>query len=208
MCDDGNRVGADGCNAWCSQFDLMTKTCTVAGGATAASATQLSTPAQSQFVSLTAVAVSPLTDYAVLADGGTLIKMPLYSAQTTLSAVASTTYSRFCTLRVMADAVSILAYECLAQEVIMYAGGGTHRVASLNGLLAPALAVTGAYFDPQAGELLVPGVPLAQSGASADASTCAMLYAVNIATGATRIAGDVPCVIYNVSQPPLSMCSP
>ena len=31
VCDDGNRVGGDGCNAWCSQFDLLTKACTIAG---------------------------------------------------------------------------------------------------------------------------------------------------------------------------------
>jgi cysteine-rich repeat protein len=35
VCDDGNQINFDGCNAFCSAFDAMPAAATLAGGTTA-----------------------------------------------------------------------------------------------------------------------------------------------------------------------------
>lgn len=205
-CDDGNRVGGDGCNAWCSQFDMLTKPCTVAGKSAACPSAQtqpmLSTPAQTQFCALSAVAAAPSGEFIVLADGGALVRMPLYQAAAALTllpaSVSFSTYKRFCSVHVLPDNDSVLAHECHAQQVLLVAGGGSslRTVTQLGGLLAPAAAGLAHYENDV---LLVAGLPAQgtfQEGV--DTMSCVLLYAITVSTGARRLAGAVPCVAYNV----------
>ena len=95
VCDDGNRVGGDGCNAWCSGFDRLSATCTMAGaGATCpGGAPILDTPSKSVFCDLTAIAVRNNTLF--LADGGVLIRYDVLDTPTPLRAFAATPPRRF-----------------------------------------------------------------------------------------------------------------
>ena len=70
VCDDGNRVSGDGCNAWCSSFDAMTGGCTMAGrnSACPTGVPVQGSPADTIFCGLTAIAANGTS--LIVADMG------------------------------------------------------------------------------------------------------------------------------------------
>ena len=133
VCDDGNRVGGDGCNAWCSAFDRLTRVCTLAGQnpyyasqahcLTAQTAAGFS-PSDAFFCHLNALGVAPDGTYALVADGGLLIRMQLFTdnVMASLSILPATSiypFQRFCSLMVL-DTELILAHECAEQSIIAF----------------------------------------------------------------------------------------
>jgi len=126
VCDDGNRVGNDGCNAWCSAFDGMSSTCTLAGKNNPClySKTVLGEgghPAKSTFCSLRSIDIHASGKYVLFADYNTLLKMNLFTDQvaTSLSMLSVNTlkpFSPICSINIFADDSSFLTYECTSQE--------------------------------------------------------------------------------------------
>ena len=120
VCDDGNQVGGDGCNAWCSGYDRMTSACTLAGGAGQCSgAPVLGLPSRSTFCALTAIAGRGGSLF--LADSGVLIQYDLLGPPTPLRAFAATPsgyYRRFCSVAPLPPpSIAVVAHECASQQV-------------------------------------------------------------------------------------------
>ena len=200
VCDDGNRIGNDGCDAWCGGFDLMTKPCTLAGQ-TAPSAQCLTPstlpfgPSQAFFCNLNAIAEGHDGTYAVVADGGLLVRIELFtdalsSSLSILPATLTQQLTRFCSLQVLPDA-SIVAHECQEQSIVLLLNGGTQLARALFLPLLPSRRMR-AFRD---GELvLLAGLPQQQGGA------CVQLHAYNTTSGSGALLASLECIAYNVFE--------
>ncbi len=207
LCDDGNRVGGDGCNAWCTGFDRMTKACTLAGqnansqcndGGRPPGSMSASTAA---FCRLSAVAASPDGAFVVVADRGFLIRLELFtdnleSSLTTLPATLIQPFARFCMLSVL-DGGRIVAHECAEQSLVVFFNGGTQYTKAFALPLLPAQRMRGL----QDGEMLVTaGVP---SSSSSCVQVCPLLSLPHLAlTGAGRCTASIPQARLGPSWPP------
>ena len=109
ICDDGNRVGGDGCNAWCTAFDAMTSTCILAGKNAHCPYEKTvinGEPPKTVFCNLKCIDASPDGQYVVMADLGTVIRMNLFTNDvgnsiSTFSASITQSFSPICSLAIL-----------------------------------------------------------------------------------------------------------
>lgn len=123
LCDDGNRINNDGCNAWCNAFDGLTSTCTLAGKnmACPTGKTEFNGaghPARITFCNLRAMDIDPLQGkYLLLADESTILRMELFTDQTSssitsLNVNSEKNFNPICSISIFPDDLSFLIYEC------------------------------------------------------------------------------------------------
>lgn len=215
VCDDGNRIGGDGCNAWCSGFDRMTRVCTMAGqnlfyasgdqkqclGAAAAAGGRNFGPAQAFFCNLNAIAASPDGTFLIVADGGLLIRMDLFtdafsSSLSILPATAIQPLARVCSIAIISNSV-VIAHECHEQSILLFVNGGTQVSKPFSmPLLRPVTqrASTRSYLD--GGDLLLyAGVPQHE-----EENGCVHVYAFNATSSRGTLLASIECVVYNVIE--------
>jgi cysteine-rich repeat protein len=211
VCDDGNRLGGDGCNGWCTAFDRMTRACTLAGQSSECSmgVTLASSSSQSSFCSLSSVAVSPDGKYLVVADGGVLVRMDLFtdSVMQNLFVLPATVYSKFgkfCSVFVLKDRGQqdvILAHECENQKMYLFINGASQYEMKALLPLSPHPVASGAinkgFLDSENNRFVVAGLPLKKDG---DRAMCAEIYGVDLTSFATTLLGSVDCVAFNVVE--------
>ena len=207
VCDDGNRVGGDGCNAWCNAFDHMAAACTMSGSVQACShaGIQLGVPSQSVFCDLTSVDARVRNGVTSLfmADGGVLLQHDLMVSPTAaIKAFASTPvtgspYSRFCSVTALADSDVVVAHECVSHKVVWFSSpgqaSGVQVIANLGAVLvATEKLLVRDYFDATTNMLLIAGTP---TGSDA-VGMCMALYAVSLLSPYTlKTVAYMPCVI-------------
>ena len=223
VCDDGNKMGGDGCNAWCSAFDAMTGTCTLAGRNSHCpfGRTVTGSPSQSIFCDLRCIDASPDGKYVVFADTGTLLRMNLFTDQVSnsisiLPASISQAFAPVCSLAILEADSSILVHECTRQRFLLLSsdGGISSLVIDLGSILQP-LVLKGAkatYYDKKARKAIVAGIPTPSYSNSGNQNWCILVYSVDIPLQANyslssvngaeagRILGSIPCVAYNVME--------
>jgi cysteine-rich repeat protein len=199
LCDDGNRQGSDGCNAWCSAFDRMTKPCTLAGQNAARQCLLARTmsPSQALFCRLSALGVAPDGTYLVVADGGVLVRMDLFTdnvggSLTMLPATLIQPFVRFCSLFVLGDG-TLVAHECAEQSIVVFFNGASQYNKPLVLPFRPAKRMRGLQDGDQ---VVVAGVP----SSSPSAGTCVEVYSFNTTTMAGALLGSIECVAYNVIE--------
>jgi cysteine-rich repeat protein len=222
ICDDGNRIGEDGCNAWCSAFDAMTSTCTLAGKNTNCPLrkTIVGAPAESFFCDLRCIDASRDGKYLILADGGTLLKMILFTDQVSnsvsiLPASVETSFGNICSLGIFSDDSSILVRECeQSQRIYLVSPDGYRSTllfdlrAELESNDAQVNGIIRSYYDKNRRKTLFAGIAKKTGGNDA-LSNCISVYAITVETYANIIKGNItnqkkelfasiPCVAYNV----------
>jgi cysteine-rich repeat protein len=222
ICDDGNRIGEDGCNAWCSAFDAMTSTCTLAGKNTNCplKKTIVGAPAESFFCDLRCIDASNDGKYLILADGGTLLKMSLFTDQVSTSVSIlptsdETSFGNICSLGIFNDDSSILVRECEQSQKIYLVSPDGYRSTLLFDLNSEIVANTDqgiirSYYDKNQRKTIFAGITKKTNGDVHDAlSNCISVYSIRVETYANIIKGNItnqkkelfasiPCVAYNV----------
>ena len=221
ICDDGNRLGGDGCNAWCSGFDRMTRVCTLAGQnpfyasgdqkqclGTATAGLNFG-PAQAFFCNLNAIAASPDGSYVVVAEGGFLVKMDLFtdSFSASLNILPATLMQplvHVCSLFVVGtqSAAVIIAHECQEQSIVRFVNGGAQLSKPFT---MPALKPSQrmrSYLDQ---DLLVLAGLTHTASTAEEGATCVHIYGFNTTITTTSNApgtllGSIECVVYNVIE--------
>lgn len=175
ICDDGNTINFDGCNAFCSAFDGMSAAATLAGGPTAGcsaggggTSTLLGgTTSQVQFCNLRAIDASLDGTYVVMADVGTLLRYDLYTDQLVgniqqLQASIDRSFVDICSLAVLEPDASIAFHDCGAQHMFVAMADGSHvqQLADWSALFVSSNSggSTKAYYDKQARKAAVAGV--------------------------------------------------
>lgn len=211
VCDDGNRIRGDGCNAWCSGFDLMTKACTMAGqNPFYASGDQkqclgtvgqrLFGPAQALFCNLNAIAVSPDGKYLIVAEGGLLVRMDLFTdafanSLSILPATLIQPLKRICSIFVIPN--GILVHECQEQSLMFFVNDGTQFSTPL---VMPQLKAQPtnmkmkSYLDDKEEMLLIAGAVIDEG------LTCIQVYGFNITSATGSLLTSIECVVYNVIE--------
>ena len=214
VCDDGNRVGGDGCNGWCSAFDRMTKACTLAGQnrECVRSTTLASSPSQTSFCNLNAIAISPDGKYLVVADGVTLVQMDLFTDSVMnnlyiLPASGTADFGKFSSLHIFTSSLStiigkdtveniILAHDCVKQNIVAFVyGGSTSVVKATLPLSSSEQTNPSGYLDTEANLLLIAGLPLIKDGLR-----CVELYSIDLDTYNMAVLGGVDCVAFDVIE--------
>ena len=209
VCDDGNRIGGDGCNGWCSAFDRMTKACTLAGQnneCPTMGGTLASSPSQSTFCSLSSVAASPDGKYLVVADGGVLVRMDLFtdSVMQNLFILPASLYykfGRFCSIFILPNGGgedhSILGHDCETQQIYLFTNGGEQYSMKRSLPLQPLIqGVTNkGYMDYEGNLLVIAGLPQIKDG-----FRCVEVYGVDLNTFERSLLGTVDCVVFNVME--------
>ena len=228
VCDDGNKLGGDGCNAWCSAYDAMTGTCTLAGknshcpfGRTVLG--NSGAPSQSIFCDLRCIDASPDGQYVVFADAGTLVRMNLFTDQVAsslsiLPASISQSFTPICSLAIFEPDSSIIVHECIRQRFLLLTsdGGISTLIVDLSAIFLPSV-VKGAkatYFDKKARTAIVAGVPTSSYSNSGNQDWCVLVLSLDVPTQANYSSGSagaigvaqvpvlarIPCVAYNVVE--------
>jgi cysteine-rich repeat protein len=213
VCDDGNRVGGDGCNAWCSGFDRMTRACTMAGQnpfyaspgdqrQCLAAVSGSFGPAQAFFCNLNAITAAPDGKYLVVAEGGLLVRMDLFtddfsSSLSILPATLVQPLARVCSIFVVPSG-GVLVHECQEQSLILYVNGGTQFSKPFAmPQLRPHVGRMRSFLD---GDLLVLAGLTVEAGDTA--TTCVQVYGFNV-TGSSSggsLLANIECVVYNVVE--------
>ena len=213
VCDDGNRVSGDGCNAYCSAFDAMTTACTLAGQISSCpfNRPQIQTPSQSIFCDLRAVDAGPLGNYIIVADYSTLLRYDLFTDNvhnsiTVMPASATFHITPICSLAITIHDESILIHEC-SQIVRMVSSNGftATSLADLQDILKPALVPFHAYYDKIQGSVIIAGEPVITTP-----SSCVQLWSVDRQQQQPTIMmmASIPCVVYQVLDTSLGITYP
>ena len=222
VCDDGStQQGADGCNAWCTGFNKMTKTCTLAGQNlfyatntpskrclnTMLSSTSFS-PSQATFCNLNALGVSPDGSYLIVADGGLLVRLDLFTdnIMNSLSFLPATlntnAFNRFCFLFILDDLDTVVAYECAQQKIVVFVNGGNQYSVPASLPFNPTFRAR-AYLNQGNGNILIAGTPSFSLGASPTSNyvlPCIQLYSFNTSSMEGEIVASIDCIAYNVIE--------
>jgi cysteine-rich repeat protein len=219
VCDDGNKVGGDGCNAWCSAFDAMAGACTLAGRNSHCpfGRTVVGSPSQSIFCDLRCIDASPDGKYVVFADAGTLLRMNLFTDQVSnsisiLPASISQAFAPVCSLAIFDADSSILVHECTRQRLLLLSADGSisSLVLDLGSILLP-FVLNGAkatYYDKKSRNAVVAGIPTPSYSNSGNQNWCIIVYSVDIPLQANysfssangAVLAGIPCVAYNVME--------
>ena len=225
ICDDGNRVGGDGCNAWCTAFDAMTSTCILAGKNAHCPYEKTvinGEPAKTVFCNLKCIDASPDGQYVVMADLGTVIRMNLFTNDvgnsiSTFSASITQSFSAICSLAILEPDNSVVVQECSSQRFLLLSADGSVStlVANLGSVLQP-IAIAGSrptYYNKKQRKLLTAGIPTI-TASDGQQQWCVHLYAMDVPTYANYSTGlfgpldvsqmpvwaKIPCVAYNVVE--------
>lgn len=203
-CDDGNRISGDGCNGWCSAFDRMTKTCTLAGQNNECSMgiTLASSPSHSAFCNLGSVAISPDGQYVVVADGGVLVRMDLFtdSVMQNLFVLPASKYfnfGRFCSIFILEKEGEIVGHDCDHQKIYLFSNGASQYALKSSLPLAPQSAAHSnkGFLDYANNRFVVAGLPSVSDG-----FRCVEIYGLDLTTFETALIGSVDCVAFNVVE--------
>jgi cysteine-rich repeat protein len=136
VCDDGNQINFDGCNAFCSAFDGMSAAGTLAGVPSECSApgdgTISGSTGQLRFCKLQAVAAGLDGSYVILADGATVLRYDLFTDLEKgnirqLDASVDHVFSgSICSVAVLSPDSALLIHDCGAQQLYIATAAGTH----------------------------------------------------------------------------------
>jgi cysteine-rich repeat protein len=200
VCDDSNRQDGDGCNAYCTAFDTMTSTCTLAGNTAPCpyGKTQILTPAQTLFCNLRAVDAPPSGEYVILADDASLIRFDLFTdtvaSSLTLYPVSLThSFRTICSLAIWPSDESIVLHECGHRLWWVSADGhAATLLADLRSRLIPSAVAFRAHYDTNSSLVWVAGEPIAPSG------SCAQIWTISTRDKSATLFLDVPCILYSV----------
>jgi len=220
ICDDGNKINGDGCNAFCSAFDAMVAAATLAGSTVQCPNGQPvlgGTTSNTLFCNLRAVDTALDGTYIILADGGTLLRMDLFTDNLEgsirqLDASIDHEFGAICSIAVLAPDASILIHDCGKQQIWVAMGDGTHvqEVVDWSSSLMPMNPsiplspglIFKAFYDKSQRLTVV----AAQSTNPSSSSSCVQILKVNIshfdgayisATTSDTIA-EIPCTLYGV----------
>ena len=218
VCDDGNQVDGDGCSAFCTHFDSLTAAATLAGGNAACPVPGRpvlgGTTSNVRFCNLLAIETSLDGAYAILADGGQLLRFDLFTDTTTTSGPAITqmqagilgAFTRICSLGALFPDGLLLFHDCARMQfyVTDAAGAQTPQLASdLSGLLQPSLLLPlKTFYNRTARSAVTAGVPID----SAASGLCVLVYALQLSAPSatafvsttTRLLATIPCTLYGV----------
>ena len=222
LCDDGNQLNGDGCDATCSAYDAFAPPCTLIGRNIACPFGQtVFAGIKSIFCNLRAVAVSPQGKYLILADHNMLLRHNLFTDDTssslsTLTVSTLHAFSPICSLHILPDA-SILTYECTSQHkvgLVSPAGNSYIQVHSMPSLVAsqdntpPKILVL-----QNKGLAFLAGVSKLANDTSviSELRTCIHVYKFDVPASHASFSYnaetqnkapwvDIPCVVYNAFE--------
>ena len=138
VCDDGNKINFDGCNAFCSAFDALVAANTIAGGPVTCpdgkNTVLGGTTSQVQFCNLRAIDTALDGSYVILADGSKLLRFDLFTDATKgsirqLDASIDHAFSdSICSVAVLKPDSAIVIHDCGAQKLFIAMGNddGSH----------------------------------------------------------------------------------
>ena len=217
ICDDGNKVNGDGCNAFCSAFDAMTTAATLAGS-TAQCPPQSGQPvlggttSNTIFCNLRAIDTALDGSYVILADNNMLLRMDLFTDKldgtiTQLEASIDHVFGAICSVAVLAPDASILIHDCAKQQfwVAMHDGSHVQPVVDWSSLIAPTVSKNSfnfkAFYDKSSRSAVVAAPTLMQSP-----TACIQILKLNIShfNGAyisavtNGVIAEIPCTLYGV----------
>jgi cysteine-rich repeat protein len=214
LCDDGNQVDGDGCNAFCSAFDALTAATTLAGGNTPCpnGRTVLgSTTSNTLFCHLRAVETTLDGAAVLLADEGTLLRYSLFTdrlsgAITQLEASIENQFTTICSIGVLGPDGTILIHDCGQGRfyAAMADGTRTQLVADFSAQAsATAHVVTlKSYYNRTARYAVTAGVlrsPQAEGGCiGVYGLTVSPFDANRLVTGTRSTLALIPCTAYGV----------
>jgi cysteine-rich repeat protein len=204
VCDDGNRLAGDGCNAFCSAFDAMAATGTLAGGPTPCPRGRPivgNTLSTTFFCNLRAVEPTPDGGGVVLADGGTLLRFDLFTDAVTgtivpLAASIEQPMVAICSMAYMPPDNALLIHDCGSGRFFAAdaSGARVQLVADLTDVLA--IADTRAHYNRTARTAVIAST-LKQGG-------CVGVYGLTLSSASndmTRTAiATLPCTVYGVYE--------
>ena len=208
VCDDGNQVAGDGCDAFCSAFDAMPAVGTLAGGTAFC---PYGRPvvggmlSNTFFCNLRAVEVSPDGAYAVLADGGTLLRYELFTDATTgtitpLAASIDQPMVAIGSMAILAPDSALLVHDCATNKFFLSAADGAHvqTVADLSSILLP-IGMLKNFYDRAARTVVTAGV------LQDNATSCIGVYGLSISMdalvpAARTLLATIPCTVYGVIE--------
>ena len=150
VCDDGNRVAGDGCNAFCSAFDALAATGTLAGGLNACPIPNQpvvgGAVSNALFCDLRAIEASSSSSggnyYVLLGDGGALLRYNLFSSASTgtiTRLAANQPFVSICSIAILTDDGAIVVHDGGAQQFWASDAVGTHMqlIADFSATWAP-----------------------------------------------------------------------
>jgi cysteine-rich repeat protein len=211
ICDDGNQINFDGCNAFCSAFDAMPSASTLAGGTSECPNGKKpvlgGSTSQVQFCNLRAIDTALDGSYVVLADGGTLMRFDLFTdalkgSIRQLEASIDRVFSdNICSVAVIGPDSSILVHDCGAQQLFVALGGdGSHvqMVADWSDHFAPE-AFFKAYYNKAQRTAVVAGTLLVSTDGVIGIERVNISAFENFsAFGTTLSLAVIPRTAYNV----------
>jgi cysteine-rich repeat protein len=212
LCDDGNLIAGDGCNAFCSGYDAMAAPATLAGSTAHCPRGEPVVGyalSNTFFCSLRAIAAAPDNGgYVVLADRNTLLRYDLFTDATTgtitrLPASAEANMNAICSMAFIAPEHSLLIHDCGANRFFAAEldGTGVRQVADLSEVLRAPPTFKGYYHRSErlavtAGLLVDPD----------KANGCIAVYTLTLAnatrpsTAVSALLATIPCTIYGVHE--------
>ena len=209
VCDDGNQIGGDGCNAFCSFFDAMAATGTLAGSTTPCSRGRPivgNTLSTTFFCDLRALEPTPEGDGVLLADGGTLLRFDLFTDATTgtivpVAASIDQTMVRICSMAYMHSDGALLIHDCGSGQFFAADTNG-NRVQMVSDLSAAlSLTDTRAHYNRTARTAIVAG------SLRDETEGCVGVYGLTLSSlvdwtfSATRTdIAKLPCTVYGVYE--------
>lgn len=212
ICDDGNQLNFDGCNAFCSAFDAMPAAATLLGGMTPCPGGKKTVVngGQTQFCSLRAIDTALDGSYVILADKNTLLRYDLYTDSTRnsireLRASIDRVFSEHvCSVAVLRPDAAILLHDCGAQQLFVAVGGDgaqVQLVADWADYFAPQTTSFKAHYDKERRAAVVAGVKRYPTDAALFAVQHVNVSAFDVnlvATASVALLAEIPRIVYNV----------
>ena len=213
VCDDGNRIAGDGCNAFCSAFDALAAAGTLAGGNTACP-TQgqpvIGTAAVSnaRFCDLRAIEAAPDGSYVLLGDIGVLLKYSLFKdpTPTILTRLPAPLLQSICSIGILASDRAILVHDCGTQRFWAGDSDGGHMqvVADFGTVWAPPppRVFLKSLYDRAARTVVTAGVLLdaTQGCVAVHALAVANVTDWTLLQASTTLLATLPCTVYGVYE--------
>jgi cysteine-rich repeat protein len=212
ICDDGNRQAGDGCNAFCSAFDALAATGTLAGGLNTCPIQGQpvvgGTVSNTRFCDLRAIEAAPDGAYVLLGDGSALLKYELFSSATTgvITRIASSVpFVSICSIGVLAGDSAIVVHDCGATRFWVADASGAHaqQIASFDEVWAPPTprVFLKSFYDRSARVVVTAGVLKEQSQGCVSVNAIALSNFTDWSIQATTtLLATLPCTVYGVYE--------
>ena len=212
VCDDGNRLAGDGCNAFCSAFDALAATGTLAGGLNACPIYGQpvigGAVSNARFCDLRAIEADPDGAYVLLGDGPTLLRYDLFASAVTgaITRLASAQpFVSICSLGVLSGDKAVVVHDCGAQQFWAGDAGGAHMqlVADFSAVWSPPAprVFLKSLYDRDARQIVSAGVLADPSGG------CVAVHAIALSNftdwtlqATTTLLATLPCTVYGVYE--------